>query len=293
MAVGNWGKFVLIEQPCSLLLTCLFQLVNKLSQHWCDSKKHCYHGWTTLLTLRCSSRPAQRCSFWPAQPCSCMLASSTLFIHAGQHNLVHAGHLNLVHAGSTSFMLASSTLFMLASSTLFMLASSTLFMLASSTLFMLTSSTSFMLASSRLFILASSTLFMLASSTSFSAGHLNLVHAGQHEQRCSSHITMLCVFICLYIQGYSTNPWMVWIIHYKTSLKNGEQISNLYRREISKLFLIGTITEVSEYFVKISTFSCVSGQINQSITASFNARRYLRGCFCNKLTYSTSSRRRV
>ena len=28
------GKFVLIEQPCSLLLTCLFKLVNKVLRKW-------------------------------------------------------------------------------------------------------------------------------------------------------------------------------------------------------------------------------------------------------------------
>ena len=32
MAVGTLGKFVLIEQACSLLLKSLFQLVNKLLQ---------------------------------------------------------------------------------------------------------------------------------------------------------------------------------------------------------------------------------------------------------------------
>ena len=47
---------------------------------------------------------------------------------------------------------------------------------------------------------------------------------------------------------------MVWIIHDKTSLKNGEQISNFYRREISKLFLIGTITEVSGFHENINVF---------------------------------------
>ena len=36
MAVGT-GEIVLIEQPCSLLLTCLFQLVNKLLQLLLDT----------------------------------------------------------------------------------------------------------------------------------------------------------------------------------------------------------------------------------------------------------------
>ena len=63
------GKlFVLIEQPCSLSLTCLFQLVNKLLQQ-------CSNNIVIMAEQNCwqpcpCSWPVQRCSCWPAQQCS-------------------------------------------------------------------------------------------------------------------------------------------------------------------------------------------------------------------------------
>ena len=58
-------------QPCSLLLTCLFQLVNKLLQQWWLTFVKTLLSWLNNI----SCRPAQRCSCWPAQPCSNLLTA--------------------------------------------------------------------------------------------------------------------------------------------------------------------------------------------------------------------------
>ena len=79
---GCWkqGKFVLIEQPCLLFLTCLFQLVNKiLQQSW-----HCYNAGKLNLVR--------------ADQLNHVHAGQLNLVYAGQHNIVHAGQVNVVHA---------------------------------------------------------------------------------------------------------------------------------------------------------------------------------------------------
>ena len=166
MAVGTGENWIhLIEQSCSLLLTCLFQLVNKLLQQW----------WLdNVLTTLCNIMAKQHCLTMLF-----MLVSSTLF----------------TQANTTLFILVSSTLFMLANTTLFILASSTLFMLANTTLFILASSILFMLPKHNVVHTGQLNHVPAGQHHIVDTGQLNLVHAGQHNivhagQCCSSLFTL-------------------------------------------------------------------------------------------------------
>ena len=81
MAVGALGKFVLIEQACSLLLTSLFQLVNKLLQQWWLDNVV-----TTLLHV-CSIVVRETSEQLTTQPC-CKSTEKKTFVFASKIEII-------------------------------------------------------------------------------------------------------------------------------------------------------------------------------------------------------------
>ena len=138
-----------------VLLTCLFQLVNKLLQQW----------WLNNVVTALLSR----------------LNKIVDNVHASRTIL-----FKLV--SSTLFMLTSLTLFKLVSSTLFMLTSLTLFTLVSSTMFMLPTAKLCSCWSAELLVHAGQLNHVHAGQFNLvHAGQLNVVHVGQLNHVHAGH----------------------------------------------------------------------------------------------------------